>query len=288
MSMELASVGGIVCSSENIQMNVIRRGVIMLVGAGPGAVDLLTVAAVRALQKADLVLSDSLVPLEIRDLVKGELVVAESKRRHLEDSDGIEFFKKDVANVVQTHLNEIALKALYNGKLVIRLKQGDPFLFGRGAEEVMFFRKHGFEPKIIPGISSALYAPTVSLSPVTKQNGPKQFLIITAQGKEGRCIPVPEYNESRATIFLMCVRRITSLCLEMLNNGYPKNLPAVIVENASTSSERVFFGTISCISNVAVKFSIKPPSVLIVGAECISQNQEFITSLINKFSNPVA
>ena len=140
------------------------NGSIALVGAGLGGVDLLTVGAHRELEQADLVLADELVAPEVLALSRGRILVANKHERGQDPG--------------QQTLNVAALAALSRGERVVRLKSGDPFLYGRGGEELIFFRAHGYEPRVQPGIASAIAAPGLAEIPVTQRGVASQLLVL--------------------------------------------------------------------------------------------------------------
>ncbi|KAK9763043.1 uroporphyrin-III C-methyltransferase [Basidiobolus ranarum] len=163
------------------------KGRIALVGAGPGDPDLLTIGAKKALMEADLVLADRLIHPQILELTEGEVRIARKT--------------KGRSDQAQDELQEWALEGLLQGKKVVRLKIGDPFLFGRGGEEILYFREHGFTPEVIPGISSALSAPMVANVPVTIRGYADQLLITTGRGEKGSMPDIPVYSPMRTTVF---------------------------------------------------------------------------------------
>jgi uroporphyrin-III C-methyltransferase len=258
------------CGDSNVQNPIIMvkaKGSITLVGAGPGDPDLLTVAAVRALDNADLIIADSLIPDLIIDLIRHKpLIISPSKRLPPQDLDACNRVKKHkrlhLADQVQEDLNLCALEALREGKCVVRLKQGDPFVFGRGGEEVSFFESHGFVPKVIPGISSAFSAPLLAGIPVTHRGIANQVLVITGQGRDGTECDVPEYVAHRTVVYLMCAKNLGRLCDRLLQAGYPEDIPAATIERASCPDEKISKGTLK---QVAEDFDVAPPVVFVVG-----------------------
>jgi len=228
------------------------RGRITLVGAGPGDPDLLTVKAYRIIQEAELVVSDNLVPKPILSLVRGELFVA------LKKSEGR-------ADQSQDELMNVALEGAKRGRRVIRLKNGDPFVYGRGGEEVLFFRKHGFEVDVIPGISSCLAAPLSGLVPITHRGVADQFLVATGQGKNGSIPEIPPYAHHRTTVFLMSVARMADLARDLVAHGYPENCPVAVVEKATFPDQRVLRGTLATIADISQTEKIQSPSTIIIG-----------------------
>ncbi|KAE8861558.1 hypothetical protein CFE70_008622 [Pyrenophora teres f. teres 0-1] len=156
-----------------------RLGRIILAGSGPGNPDLLTRAAHKAILSADLILADKLVPAPILDLVPRRATVHIARK-----------FPGN-ADKAQEELLELGLEGLKAGKVVVRIKQGDPYIYGRGGEEYDFFREHGFIPSVLPGITSALSAPLFAAIPATHRGIADQVLICTGTGRKGAPLDPP-------------------------------------------------------------------------------------------------
>ncbi|CAG8643970.1 6997_t:CDS:1, partial [Dentiscutata heterogama] len=240
---------------ENLekQIDSNKKGRIILVGAGPGDPELMTIKANKALMSADLIVSDRLVPPAIFSNVTCEIRLAPAKSG------------EDKTPESQDQIQTWCLDALNEGKTVVRLKVGDPFLFGRGGEEVTYFRDKGWNVEIIPGISSALSAPMAADVPVTHRGLSDQVLIITGQGTKGRLPELPKYHEMRTTVVLMAVGKANELSKELLDKGYPENLPSVFVENGNRPEERIIPATVSTLGEVVEKQHIVSPATLIIG-----------------------
>jgi len=259
-------------SSEGLLVK--KTGRIRLVGAGPGDPGLLTIKALRAIQEADLIVSDNLVPQAILDLIPNTLTETGNKRLYLapkkRQPSGVAAARTGggsggKADESQEELMNVALNALNQGLEVVRLKNGDPFVFGRGGEEILFFRSHGYEAEVIPGISSSLCAPLYGLIPVTHRGLADQFLVTTAQGRNGAIPEIPPYCDHRTTIFLMGVSRMADLVADLVKNGYPEDCPVAVVEKASHPDQRVFRGNFKNIVEIAQREQIQSPSTIIVG-----------------------
>jgi len=241
---------------------------IWLVGAGPGDPELLTLKAVRLLSEADLVVSDRLVPQEVLDLVsQGKVVLAQPKR-------GVD------SSLAQNQLNETVLSAAVEGKKVVRLKQGDPMLFARGAEEILYFQSKAPQIPIhvVPGISSALSCPVAAGIPVTHRGVSDQVLVMSSVGAGGKLFPLPEYVANRTLIILMGVGRLGRLSEELLELGYPSDLPVCLSESCFTPHERVTFFRVSSVSIDFKRMDppAKAPGVIIIGRSgSVLQQPEF-------------
>ncbi|KAF9576186.1 hypothetical protein EC968_010309 [Mortierella alpina] len=250
---------------------------LILVGAGPGDPELLTLKAARLLASADLVVADRLIPTEVMDLAKGEVRIAPKKRTILpteqqqeqpQQSDQESLPKTITSDFIQDQLNDWCLQGLQEGKTVVRLKQGDPFIFGRGAEEILFFREHGFEAEVVPGISSALSAPLAANIPLTHRGSADQVVITTAQAKGG-VLPdnFPTYDPKKTVVVLMGVGKAQEIS-ELMRSaklGWPADVPVVIVENANCVNERAMDATLETLAQVVEEKKAVPPSVFVVG-----------------------
>ncbi|AGO11976.1 AaceriAGR298Cp [[Ashbya] aceris (nom. inval.)] len=228
-------------------------GSIVLVGSGPGSLSMLTLGALNEIKSADLVLADKLVPQEVMNTIPAgtEIFIARKFPGNAERA--------------QEELSEKALAALREGKKVVRLKQGDPYIFGRGGEEYLLFKQHGYEPRVVPGISSALAAATVARIPATQRDVAEQVLICTGTGRRGVLPPAPEFVAARTTIFLMALHRVGDLVEALLQRQWDPEMPAAIVERASCPDQRVTRTTLARVPEVVEQIGSRPPGLLIVG-----------------------
>jgi uroporphyrin-III C-methyltransferase len=178
-------------------------GRITLAGCGPGDPRLLTLAAHAALADADVVISDLIAPPALRALAPARAT----------------FFIADKvpgnADSAQASVNAWALEALRRGANVVRLKAGDPFLYGRGGEEVVFFARHGYTAAVIPGVCTATAAPLLAGIPVTHRGSANQVLVSTGQGRGGSLPPLSPFVEGRTLVLLMAVARIPRLAVDL-------------------------------------------------------------------------
>ncbi|WVQ84840.1 uroporphyrinogen-III C-methyltransferase [Cryptococcus sp. DSM 104549] len=237
------------------------KGRILLIGSGPGHPGLLTMAAHTALRTATLILSDKLVPAEILALIPSttELHIAKKFPGNAEGA--------------QNEMMALALEGARRGEVVVRLKQGDPFVYGRGGEEVLFFREHGFESTVIPGISSALAAPLMMGIPVTQRGVAEGLVLCTGVGRQGKRVTLPGYVKSRTLVMLMGVARIRQIIEVMTAPGqegrdgeaYPLHLPIGIIERASSPDQRVILSTLGEIEATLQKLDERPPGMMVVG-----------------------
>lgn len=254
------------------------RGRVILAGSGPGHPDLLTQATHKAILSADLILADKLVPAGVLELIPRRTPVQIARK-----------FPGN-ADAAQDELQEMALAGLREGKTVLRLKQGDPYIYGRGSEEVAFFRKHGLGHRVVvlPGITSSLSAPLFAGIPPTQRDVADQVLICTGTGKKGKAPNPPEYVASRTVVFLMALHRISGLVQELTqytepeltkveaDTGmqhpsralWPESTPCAVVERASCPDQRVIRTTLGKVVEAIDQEGSRPPGLLVVGGAC--------------------
>ncbi|KAF9875128.1 hypothetical protein CkaCkLH20_07394 [Colletotrichum karsti] len=250
-----------------------RQGRIILAGSGPGHPDLLTRATHKAIETADLILADKLVPAGVLDLIPRRTPVQIARK-----------FPGN-ADQAQEELHELALAGAKEGKTVLRLKQGDPFIYGRGGEEVAYFREHGFGDRVtvLPGITSSLSAPLFAGIPPTQRDVADQVLVCTGTGKKGKPPAPPEYIASRTVVFLMALHRITGLVRELTcyleteevegevkskRTLWPRSTPCAVIERASCPDQRVIRTTLEHVAEAIESEGSRPPGLLVVGRAC--------------------
>jgi len=243
-----------ICKSLRPGPGGVPQGKCRLVGAGPGDTALLTLAARQALVEADIVIADLLVSPETLKLVKGKLVMS---RKY-----------KGCANKAQDELHRWTLQALKEGKDVVRIKGGDPFLYGRGAEEIEVFRKAGFQVQVIPGISSCLAAPLAAGIAVTTRGVADQLIVATGHGMNDT-IPrdIAPYYAGRTTVYLMSVSRMQQLMQKLTEPhiGYPSKTPVAVIERATTANQRVVYGCVEDIARICAAEGVESPATIVVG-----------------------
>lgn len=234
-------------------------GKIILAGSGPGHPDLLTTATLKAIRSADLILADKLVPAGVLELVPRRTPVEISRK-----------FPGN-ADAAQQEFLEMGLRAVKQGKTVLRLKQGDPYLYGRGAEEFDFFREHGYIASVLPGITSSLSAPLFARIPVTHRSVSDQVLVCTGTGRKGAAPNPPNYLPNQTVVFLMALHR-----LELLRDSltahkpapWPASTPCAVIERASCPDQRVIRTTLEYVTAAVEEEGSRPPGLLVVGHAC--------------------
>lgn len=231
----------------------VASGRISLVGSGPGSISMLTLGAFHEIKNADLILSDKLVPQTVLDLIPIETRVIIAKK-----------FPGN-AERAQNEFLSLGLDALQQGLHVVRLKQGDPYIFGRGGEEYLWFNERGFKPTVIPGLSSSLASTVVAQIPATQRGVADQVLICTGTGRKGILPQVPEYVKTRTTIFLMALHRAEVLQKTLLDQDWDPEVPLAIVERASCPDQRVTRTKLKYLSQVVEEIGSRPPGLIVIG-----------------------
>ncbi|KAI8921174.1 tetrapyrrole methylase [Powellomyces hirtus] len=231
-------------------------GTCTLVGAGPGDPGLLTMRAHGAIRNADIVISDLLVSPKILAMVRGKLLKLPRTTRNRSDD-------------AQKDANEWMARYAHAGLVVCRLKGGDPFVFGRGGEEVLYLRSHGISESqitVVPGISSCIAAAESALIPVTHRGLADQFLVITGRGQGGRVPTIPRFTPRRTLVIMMGMNRMSMLVATLRDEAaYPPHTPVAVVEKATWREQRVVTGTVETIERIVADEGVANPAVVYVG-----------------------
>ncbi len=236
----------------------LNQGKVYLVGGGPGDEDLITRKALQVLRTADVIVYDSLASdsllNEIRD--DAELVYAGKRSSH-------HYLK-------QYETNELLVKLAQDGKNVVRLKGGDPYIFGRGGEEGEILRSAGVEFEVVPGISSSYAVPSYCGIPVTHREHASSFHVITGhEGSHKNGQYVLDYatlaREEGTLIFLMGLKNLPNIVRELIENGKDPETPAGVLQEGTTAKQKVAAGTLKNIVEVAEREGIQSPAITVVG-----------------------
>jgi uroporphyrin-III C-methyltransferase/precorrin-2 dehydrogenase/sirohydrochlorin ferrochelatase len=234
---------------------VAPAGFVSLIGGGPGDPDLLTLRALRAMQSASVVLYDHLVAPAIVDLARRDaerIYVGKEQDNHALD---------------QREINALMVRLAREGKRVVRLKGGDPFIFGRGGEEIEALAEHGIAFEVVPGITAASGAAAYAGIPLTHRDYAQTCVFVTGHLKDGA--PQLDWKalaQPRQTLVVyMGVHGLGRICRGLIDNGLPPGTPAALVEKATLAAQRVVEGTLANIYEQSVRESVKPPALLIVG-----------------------
>ncbi|WP_456436185.1 uroporphyrinogen-III C-methyltransferase [Methanopyrus sp.] len=229
-------------------------GKLVLVGAGPGDPELLTFKAARAISRGDVILKDRLVPDEIIE------------EHASEDAEIIDVGKKPGGEGwTQEEINELIVREGTKGKTVVRVKSGDPLIFGRGAEEIEVALKHGMDVEVVPGVTSAIGVPTSLGLPLTHRKCASSFVVATGHedpSKPENRVDFGALAEAADTlVVLMGARRLREIAREIL--GRRGNESVAILERGTTEQERVKVGTLEDAAEGRMK--ARPPAVVVVG-----------------------
>lgn len=240
------------------------KGQVILVGAGPGDPELLTIKGRKAIESAEVVVYDRLVGQAIFDLIP-------------DDAERINVGKESSHHTVpQEQINRILLEKALEGKRVVRLKGGDPFLFGRGGEELELLSEHGVPFQEIPGITSAIAVPAYAGIPVTHRDCCSSLHIITGHQRAGKPLSIPfdALVQTKGTlVFLMGVSALGEICRGLLEAGMQPDMPAAVVENGTTSFQRSILATLSTLPETAEAQNVKSPAIILVGEVCAYSRQ---------------
>ncbi|MHC1636386.1 MAG: uroporphyrinogen-III C-methyltransferase [Candidatus Methanospirareceae archaeon] len=241
-----------------------KRGKVYLVGAGPGDYELMTLKAKRVLEEADVVLYDRLVGEEILEaLPRGAELIDVGKAIS-------EVAKEERTS--QSEINEIMERYAREGKKVVRLKGGDPFLFGRGGEEVEFLASRGIEFEVVPGVTSALAVPASVGIPVTHRAYSSTVIIATghlAEGKDEEGDVGVEWEKiakiEGTLIILMGVKNLGKIASKLIESGKDPKTGVAVIERGTTKYQRVITATLDKIAEEAERVGVKPPAVIVIG-----------------------
>jgi len=234
-----------------------KKGEVYLVGAGPGDPGLITVRGKELLAEADVIVHDSLISIELlSDAKAGAEVIDVGKRggKHLAE---------------QGDINALLVSKAKEGKKVVRLKGGDPFLFGRGGEEAAFLRKEGITVHVVPGVTSAIAVPALAGIPVTHRDFASTATFVTGHesaDKEKEGIDWEALASVGGTmVILMGMAGMERNVRRLVEGGLDPLTPAAVVEKGATADQRVVLGTVSDIAERCKREKVKAPAVLVVG-----------------------
>ncbi|QLG44448.1 uroporphyrinogen-III C-methyltransferase [Costertonia aggregata] len=241
------------------------RRLLTVIGAGPGDVELITLKAIKALQKADVVLYDALIDTQLLEYAPQAEHIFVGKRR-------------GCYSYQQEQINELIVQRAKQGKHVVRLKGGDPFVFGRGAEEMEYAAAHGLEVAIVPGISSCLSVPAAQNIPVTKRGSAESFWVITGTTKEHKLSnDVRLAAKSSATVvILMGMSKLSQIVTLFKKEGKSKT-PIAIIQNGTRENEKVGVGTIDSIEREVERKELANPAIIIIGE--VVRHRDIISDL---------
>lgn len=243
-----------------------------IVGAGPGDTELITLKAIKALENADVVLYDALVNEELLQYAKHAEIIFVGKRF------GCHAYSQD-------QINDLIVAMANRYGHVVRLKGGDPFVFGRGGEEIEFAQQFGLETAIVPGISSALGVPASNGISLTQRQVAESFWVITGTTSDHKLSKdVALASQSSATVVILMGMNKLDEIIALYQNNRTDDLPIAIIQNGTKTSEKKVIGTISSIADLVKTNQMTSPAIIIIGE--VVKNCSKLTSYIkNELSN---
>jgi uroporphyrin-III C-methyltransferase len=227
-----------------------------LVGAGPGRADLITVRGLKLLREAEVVLYDRLIPQELLQEVDPEaerIFVGKGPDRHI---------------MPQAEIISLLVARVAAGKQVVRLKGGDPFVFGRGGEEVLALAEAGLPFEIVPGVSSALAAPAYAGIPVTHRGLVTSFAVVTGHEDPTKPQSTTDWNvlaQIPTLILLMAVKHIARICADLIQAGRAYDTPAMAISWATTDFQQVLRATLGTLPEAIASHKLPTPAVIVIG-----------------------
>ena len=236
-----------------------RKGKVWLAGAGPGDAGLLTVKTTELIRKADVIVYDALISTEIMSLIPN-------------DKECIYVGKRSGNHVVpQEEINQILLEQALLGKKVLRLKGGDPFVFGRGGEELELLVEHDIPFEIVPGITSAVSVPAYAGIPITHRDYTSSFHVITGHARKDGVSRI-NYDAlaklGGTLVFLMGIASMPDICKGLMDAGMRPDMPAAVLERGTTSRQRKVVSDVAHLVEHAKEAQIQTPAIIVVGEVC--------------------
>ncbi len=232
-----------------------RAGRVYLVGAGPGDPELLTLRAVRLLQQTEVIVYDHLVSSAVLDFVSptAERIYAGKRRNE--------------HTMRQEQINDLLVKLAIEGKQVVRLKGGDPFIFGRGGEELQALAAHGIGFEVVPGVTAASGISSYAGIPLTHRDYAQSCLFVTGHLKDGTAdLDWPSLVRPHQTVVIyMGLGGLPEICRQMMRHGAAPTLPVAVVQDGTITTQRVVTGTLANMSARVAQAGLKSPCLTIIG-----------------------
>lgn len=235
--------------------NESQNGQVYLVGAGPGDPELLTIRALRLLESVDVVVYDALVSDDVMALVHDgakRIYVGKTRANH---------------TLPQEEINTLLIELAQQGQSVVRLKGGDPFIFGRGGEEIETLAAYGIPFQVVPGISAANGVSSYAGIPLTHRDYAQSVIYTTGHLKDGTVNLdwVALTRPHQTVVIYMGLGGLEAICSKMIENGHEASMPAAVVQQGTTKNQRVVTGTLATLNQLVIDAKLKSPCLIIVG-----------------------
>lgn len=234
-----------------------KKGKVYLVGAGPGDPKLLTLYGLECIQKADVISYDRLVNKELLKHAKEDCELIYSGKR------------PGKHHLIQDEINHLLVDQAMKGKIVTRLKGGDPFVFGRGGEEAEFLARHGISFEVVPGVTAGIAASAYAGIPVTHRDYATSFAMVTGHGRVEKGSEFLNWEALAKGIdtiaFYMGVNNLSNICKNLISHGKKATTPVAVIHWGTTSVQRTVTGTLETIEEIVSKHQISHPSIILVG-----------------------
>lgn len=236
--------------------SVLKSGEVALVGSGPGDAELLTIRAMRFIEQAEIAIYDRLVSDEILALLPENcerFYVGKEQAKHC---------------VPQDRINEILVEEARAGKRVLRLKGGDPFIFGRGGEEAEYMLQHGVSCHICPGITAASGCTTYAGIPLTHRGVAQGCTFITGHIQNNGLLDLPWQSlccPTQTVVFYMGINTLPKITEKLVEHGRDINTPAALIRKGTQPEQKTYRGTIGNLAELVTKHNITPPTLIIIG-----------------------
>jgi len=234
-----------------------KKGRVYLVGAGPGEPGLITIKGLESLKRAEVIIYDRLIDDILLDAAPGDaekIYVGKGHGSHTRE---------------QNEINELLVTKAKEGKRIVRLKGGDPFVLGRGSEEAAILAENGIAFEVIPGVSSAYAVPSYAGIPVTDRRLASSFMVITGHEDAQKIESTIRWDKvsvgSDTLVILMGMGNLASIVTELVNNGRPASTPVAVISQGTSPQQRTLIGTLQNISQQAEKEGLEAPAVIVVG-----------------------
>lgn len=247
-----------------------KNSKVILVGAGPGDIELITLKGLKAIQQADIIFYDALVNPELLEHAQTDtLFIYVGKKRNQKTFS-------------QSQINQLLVEATHQHQNVVRLKGGDPFVFGRGSEEMNYLEDHGIKTEIVPGISSALAVPANQGIPLTMRGINESFFVITGTTSNGQVSKDLQFGamSSATLVILMGLKNLPTIMLETLKFRN-KNTPFAVIQNGTLKNENIIINNIGNYKSIISQIDYSQPGIIVIG-DTVSEHPAFFEEEIQR------